>query len=56
MREEFKASESQMAQQIQDLQNKMAMDDATLQQRVQLAFDKTNGKFKEYFETMMHDH
>ena len=32
------------------------MDDATLQQRVQLAFDKTNSKFKEYFETMMHDH
>ena len=56
MREEFKASEGAMAQQIQDLQNKIAMDDATLQQRVQLAFDKTNGKFKDYFETMMHDH
>lgn len=56
MREEFKSSESALAQQIQDLQNRIAMDDATLQQRVQLAFDRVNGKFKDYFETMMHDH
>ena len=56
LREEFKAVESAMSQQIQDLQNKIAMDESTLQHKVQIAFDKTNGKFKEYFETMMHDH
>lgn len=45
-----------LQQQIHDLANKVAMEDSTLQARVQLAFDKTNGKFKDYFETMMLDH
>lgn len=56
LREEVKATEGAVQQTMQDLSNKIAMDDATLQQRVQLAFEKTNGKFKEYFETMMNDH
>jgi len=56
VREELKAVEGALTQQLQDLQNKVAVDDSTLQQRVQVAFDKTNGKFKEHFEQMMIDH
>jgi hypothetical protein len=56
VREELKAVEGALTQQLQDLQNKVAVDDSTLQQRVQIAFDKTNGKFKEHFEQMMIDH
>lgn len=55
-KEEYNASNGAFQQQISEMSNKISMDDSTLQQRVQYAFDRTNGKFKEYFETMMHDH
>lgn len=47
VRDELKVVESGLTQQFQELQNKIAGDDSTLQQRVQIAFDKTNFKFKE---------
>lgn len=56
LKEEFVTSQTVLQQQLHDLANKVSMEDSTLQARVQLAFDKTNGKFKDYFETMMLDH
>ena len=56
VREELKVVEAALTQQLQDLENKVAVDDSTLQQRVQIAFDKTNVKFKDQFEQMVFGH
>jgi hypothetical protein len=48
--------EAALTQSFQDLENKVAVDESSLQHRVQLAFDKTNGKFRDQFEEMVQDH
>ena len=56
VREELKVVEAALTQSFQDLENKVAVDESTLQHRVQIAFDKTNGKFRDQFEEMVQDH
>lgn len=56
VREELRVIEAALTSSFSDLENKIAVDDSTLQQRVQIAFDKTNGKFTEQFDSMVLDH
>jgi|TARA_B110000285_G_scaffold78323_1_gene90183 hypothetical protein len=47
VREELRVIESALTSSFTDLEQKLAVDDSSLQQKVQVAFDKTNGKFTE---------
>jgi hypothetical protein len=56
VKDELKVVEAAINSQLQDLENKVAGDDSTLQQRLQIAFDKTNVKFLDQFEQMVADY
>ena len=47
VREELRVIESALTSSFTDLEQKLAVDDSSLQHKVQVAFDKTNGKFTE---------